>query len=204
MGLFDGIHIIGLTGQSGAGKSTVGGCLRDNGFSVIDADGISRRVSGSESFLDEVKRSFPECISAGKLDRRKMAGVVFSSGERLKKYTDIIYPYIIKEVFNALYSLKSAGERIVIFDAPTLFESGLDSICGCVISVVAPMEHKIRRILERDGIPVEMVHSRLSSQKSEEFFKNNSDYLINNDGDLECLKDKVSSISERIKERFNG
>lgn len=203
MSLFEGIHIVGLTGQSGAGKTTVSSILKDNGFSVIDADGISRAVAKSEDFLCEVKRLFPECVIEGELDRKRMASAVFKSGELLRKYTAIIFPYITKEFFNALYRLKTDGEKIIIFDAPTLFESGLDSVCEAIIGVIAPMEVKIKRILNRDGIPVDMVHSRLDTQKSEEFFKNNSDYLINNDGDLDSLINAVCSIAERIKERFN-
>lgn len=204
MGLFHGVHIIGLTGQSGAGKSTVSCFMRANDFSVIDADGISKQVAATECFLKEIEKSFPECVLDGALDRKRMAAAVFNSPEKLKKYTEIIYPYIIKEVFNTVYRIKSAGESIVIFDAPTLFESGLNSICDGVISVIAPIEVKIKRILERDGIPVDMVYSRLGSQKSEEFFKNNSDYLINNNGDLNSLEDAVFSMSEKIKERFNA
>jgi dephospho-CoA kinase len=203
MSLFDNITIIGLTGQSGAGKSTVSVMLRANDLAVIDADKISHAVAGHPEFVAEVGRAFPECVENGAVMRQKLAGIVFNNREKLNAYTDIIYPYITKSIFDEIYALKQSGESIIVLDAPTLFESGLDSICKSVISIVAPMEVKLARLLERDGIPVELISSRLSSQKSEEYFKERSEYVIENDSDLNALESKTEETVRHIRERFN-
>lgn len=203
MGVFKEISVIGLTGQSGAGKSTVSAILRAEGLAVLDADAISNRVSAKESFLKEVKRFFPECVSDSGLDRRAAASIVFNSPEKMRLYESLIFPYITKMIFSEIKRLSDEGEKIVVLDAPTLFESGLDKICDMIISVVAPMDVKIRRILERDGIPLELVTSRLSSQKSEDFFELRSDYVIENSSDFNELERKAAFVAEKIKERFN-
>lgn len=202
MSLSDNVYIIGLTGQSGAGKSTVSKIFSQNGLPVIDADCISREVSRGEDFLKETAELFPDCVAGGKLDRRKLASIVFNDPQKLLSYTNIIYPYITKAVFSEIKRLKEQANTVIILDAPTLFESGLDDICAAVVSVIAPMELKIKRILERDNIPVELVYSRLGSQNSEEYFKSRSDYVIENDSDLDSLKEKTLDIIAKLAKRF--
>lgn len=203
MSLFDNITIVGLTGQSGAGKSTVSAMIRSNDLAVIDADKASHAVAAYQEFIEEVGKAFPDCVENGSLIRQKLAGIVFNDREKLNAYTSIIYPYITKRIFDEISSLKQSGERIIVLDAPTLFESGLDSLCKSVISVVAPMEIKLARLLERDGIPVELISSRLSSQKSEDYFKERSDYIIVNDSDFNSLEAKTEATVKSIRERFN-
>ncbi|MCD8108036.1 MAG: dephospho-CoA kinase [Oscillospiraceae bacterium] len=204
MGLFesDKIRVIGLTGQSGAGKSTVSGIFSEEGFPTINADEISHAVSSYQSFLEEVSLLFPECVSENGLDRRKLAGIVFCNGEKLKTYTDIIFPYISREIFRKIESFRLSGESLVLLDAPTLFESGLDDICSSVVSVIAPMELKIQRVLERDGIPVEMVESRLGSQKSDDMFISKSQFTIVNNADIESLRIKTISVIDELRRLY--
>ncbi|MBR5121292.1 MAG: dephospho-CoA kinase [Oscillospiraceae bacterium] len=200
---FMGINVVGLTGQSGAGKSTVSEIMQENGMAVVNADAVSHFVAQNPEFLKEVKAIFTECVGENGLDRQKLAGIVFNDKQLLQTYAKIIYPYIIRQIFKEIEAFKADGEKIVILDAPTLFESGLDDICSAVISVVAPFEAKIARILERDGIPVELVKSRLSSQNSEDFFAKKSDILINNSGSREELAEKVQETAKLVREMFN-
>ena len=204
MNTFENVTIIGLTGQSGAGKTTVSKIFNENGFCVIDADAISRKVSTDKSFLGEVYELFPDCVSNEGLNRQKLAGIVFNNEKALDDYTSLIYPYITFEVFKLIKYYKTNGGKLILLDAPTLFESGLDVICNCIVSVTAPLELKIQRILARDGIPYEMVRSRLSSQNSESFFAMRSDYLISNDSTALDLTDKTHAVISSIKERFNA
>jgi len=204
MNTFENVTIIGLTGQSGAGKTTVSKIFNENGFCVIDADAISRKVATDKSFLGEVYELFPDCVSNEGLNRQKLAGIVFNNEKALDDYTSLIYPYITFEVFKLIKYYKTNGGKLILLDAPTLFESGLDVICNCIVSVTAPLELKIQRILARDGIPYEMVRSRLSSQNSESFFAMRSDYLISNDSTALDLTDKTHAVISSIKERFNA
>lgn len=204
MNTFEDVCIIGLTGQSGAGKTTVSKIFADNGFCIIDADGISRDVSNKKEFLIEVKELYHDCVTDEGLDRRKLAGIVFNDKKALNEYTSLIYPYITYEVFDLIKRFKANEEKFILLDAPTLFESGLDSICNCIVSVTAPLETKIERLLKRDGIPYEMVYSRLSAQNSESFFAQRSDYLISNDSSADDLNEKVKNVITLIKERFDA
>lgn len=205
MGLFesDKLRVIGLTGQSGAGKSTVSKIFSDEGFPTINADEISHFVSDNKAFLDEVSSLFPDCVTDDGLDRKKLAGIVFCSSVKLKSYTDIIFPYISREVLRQIEAHRASGERIVLLDAPTLFESGLDDICSTVVSVIAPMELKIQRVLKRDGIPVEMVKSRLGSQKSDEMFISKSQFTIVNNSDIGSLKEKSLCVIEELRRLYS-
>ena len=203
MNTTDGIVIIGLTGQSGAGKSTASEMLSKRGFTFINCDDTAYRAASIPEFLSEVTEHFPLCVENGQLKRRELASIVFNDQKLLKLYNSLIFPYITAELFSEIRRLKSEGEKLVILDAPTLFESGLQDLCDAVISVIAPLDVKIRRILGRDGIPVELVTSRISSQHDEDFFKSRSDWVIINDGGIEVLNDRVERLSVEIRERFN-
>lgn len=203
MKTLDGVNIVGLTGQSGAGKTTASHLFSDCGISVIDCDEVAREVADIQDFLEETEIHFPGCVDDGALDRRKLAGIVFNNSEKLRLYTSLIFPYITSLVFKRIRELKAIGKRLIILDAPTLFESGLDEICSAVIGVVAPFEVKLRRILERDNIPVELVRSRISSQHDEMYFSERSDYVIVNDGDLQTLEQRITNVAMAIKERFD-
>ena len=99
--------------------------FQKNGFRIIDADEISRSVAQTNEFLREVRELFPDCVDELGLDRKKLAAIVLYSPDKLKSYTDIIYPYITKNVLKTLTGFADDGANIVVLDAPTLFESGL-------------------------------------------------------------------------------
>lgn len=204
MNTLEGITVIGLTGQSGAGKSTVSEIFSACGIPVIDCDKIAHRVSGFPDFLKDVSKVYPDCVDGSGLLRKKLGAVVFNDRAKLREYEKIIFPYITAEIFKEIRMLKQSGERLVILDAPTLFESGMDSVCTEIISVIAPFDVKLRRVLERDNIPVEFARSRLSSQISEKFFYDRSDTVIVNDSSLEVLTEKAKAIAGELKERFNA
>lgn len=203
MKTLDGVVLVGLTGQSGAGKSTASAYFRDYKIPVIDCDKVAHKVSEYPDFLADVSKVFPDCVDSGGLMRKKLGAVVFNDPKKLKAYGKIIFPYITAEIFKEIREIKGRGERLIILDAPTLFESGIDAVCGAVVSVVAPFDIKLTRVLSRDGIPVEFAKSRLSSQFSEKYFYDRSDYVIVNDGDMTDLRNKVISVAKELMERFD-
>lgn len=204
MKTLDGINLIGLTGQSGSGKTTVSKLFESLGIAVINCDDIAKKVAGFPAFLREVSSAFPDCVDDIGLNRRKMAATVFNNPAKMRLYSGIIYPYITAEVFRLIRENKSIGKRLLILDAPTLFESGLDVLCCSIISVIAPFDVKMRRILERDGIPVELAKSRISSQHDEEFFRAKSEFLIINDGGLNDLERAVTEIALAVKGKYDA
>ncbi len=191
------ISITGLTGMSGAGKSTAAKLFSENGFTVIDCDLIARKVAQNKSFLKELSERFDERLlnSDGTLDRKKTAEVVFKDKDKNKKYFGIIFPYITYVILDSLRSL--TGD--VIIDAPTLFEAKMDMLCDNVVSVVASEQTCIKRIAARDNLSEEQAKLRLSAQHGEKFFRENSDFVIENDGG--DLSEKVDKIIRTIRNR---
>lgn len=191
------IMIIGLTGQSGAGKSTVCRVFEESGFHVIDCDAIARKTADNPRFLDEVLRRFTEELitSEGALDRKAVAKLIFTNNEKRGRYQRIIFPYIVNEIMR---EITRAGGNILI-DAPTLFEAKLDMLCDKIVSVTANLDKCAERIIKRDKILPEQAYERLSSQHSADFFKERSDYNIENNGTLEKLTSSAKQITDKLK-----
>lgn len=194
------MRIYGLTGMSGAGKSTVGERLALAGFYPIDCDKVSRRVTEKgKPALSMIERAFgKEYICAdGTLNRRKLGGLVFSDGEKLKTLEKILYPYITYEIVSRI---NDSGEEYILLDAPTLFESGIDAVCDAVISVVCDRDISLQRIMARDGIDKKAALDRLSRQHPAEFYIKKSEYYIENNSGKERLISAADALAKRLKE----
>lgn len=194
------IMIIGLTGMSGAGKSTACEVFRQRGFAVIDCDKIARETAGNRDFLNELQSRFPENLlnADGSLNRGITAKTIFTDNGKRKLYNQIIFPYIIYEVIR---EIRSAGGDVLI-DAPTLFDAGLEMICTETVGVTASSETCARRITKRDGITPERALERLSAQRGEEFFKKRCDHIIENNGELSDFADRAEKITNKLKGRI--
>ena len=199
--------VIGLTGQSGAGKTTVCRVFAENGFSVIDADRIARQVmeTGTQC-LEEVAECFGRDIlnEDGSLNRQKLADIVFTDKVRLKQLNAISYPYITSEILKLINKYTDEKKKLVLLDAPTLFESRADDLCDLIISVTATEKNRAERISKRDGITPEQIKERFSSQHTEKFFINHSDFIIKNNKSAEMLVEKAKEVAEKIKEYYNA
>lgn len=198
--------IVGLTGQSGSGKTTVCQVFRDNGFEVINADTIAREVmTPGEKCLSEVSEFFSKdnVISEdGTLNRSRLAEIVFTDEAKLGLLNSITYPHITERILNNIKKLAESGSKFILLGAPTLFESHADDFCDLVISVLSRRESRIQRIMQRDSISREKAENRLNSQLTDEFFMNNSDYIIKNNKSISVLKDKALEVSNKVKEYY--
>jgi dephospho-CoA kinase len=196
--------IIGLCGGSGAGKGIVAEKFALYGIPSIDADAVYRDISGAGSpLLSELKLAFGEGIisSDGELDRRALASLVFSEKGRtelLPILNKITHKAVICETERRIAELSESGIPAVIFDAPQLFESGFNTKCDKIVSVIADREIRIARIMNRDSISRERATARIESQLSDEFFSKNSDFIIVNNGSEERLERAVAEIAEKI------
>ncbi len=175
--------IVGLTGPTGAGKTTVSKLLAENGYEIIDADLSARRVvlPGSPC-LGRIAEAFSTDIlnADGTLNRRALGQLVFADNTRLKQLEAIIYPYIIKDINLLIADSARQGHKLVVLDAPTLFESGCDKLCDKVMVVIAPLTARLMRIMSRDNISYEQAMQRISSQQSDEFYVSRADYVVDN------------------------
>lgn len=199
--------IVGLTGQTGAGKTTVAEKLKKYGYSVIDADKIAALVTEKGSpVLPKLAEAFGADVlnSDGTLNRKLLAERAFASPDRTLLLNDITHPEIVRLILKKINGEFWNGYEAVLLDAPQLFESKLNEKCNLIISVTAPEEVRIARIMQRDGIDERAARQRISVQKTEQFFMDNSDILIENDGNEENLNDKVLYAARMIESRISG
>ena len=195
--------VVGLTGQSGAGKTTISDAFRENGFEIINCDIVAREVTNADSeCCKELAKLFPSCFDENySLDRQKLGEIVFSDKNKLQMLNDTIYPFINKLIDEKINAVPS---RFILLDAPTLFEAGADKLCSVIVSVVADFGIRLERITKRDGISAELAEKRFSSQHTMEFFKAHSDFVIENNGSVNDTFQKTCEVIETIKERYNG
>lgn len=195
--------VIGMTGPTGSGKSTVGELLCEKGFKIVDADKVARRVTekGSPS-LGELCVAFGDDIllENGELDRAMLAKKAFADKESLEKLNSITHPAIIELIKQEIDTLKASGESKIILDAPQLFEAGAQNLCDFILSVLADKEIRLERIKSRDNITDEQALSRINAQKSDEFFVENSDFVIYNNSDTEALTPQIDMLITKTLE----
>ena len=199
--------IVGLTGQTGAGKSTVGRRFAELGFGVIDCDKVSREVTVAGSrCLAALTKEFGASIqnTDGSLNRRTLGKIVFSDREKLERLDRVIFPYIRENIQEKIELLRQEGFSVIVLDAPTLFESGANDMCDCIVSVLADSAVRQRRIVKRVGLSEEEARRRMDSQLPEHYLKEHSDYVICNNGAQQALLNRTDEIVGEIKERLNG
>lgn len=203
MNSLNGVMVVGLTGQTGAGKSTVSKVFEANGFAVINADHVARNVveKGSRC-LAEIEDFFGRNVinSDGTLNRKALAAIVFSDRSKLEMLNTITYPYITSSILKKIRMHASRDEKLILLDAPTLFESRADDFCEIIISVLADHDIRQTRIISRDGLTAEQAQKRMNSQLDEEFFGSHSDYIIHNNGDLDTVNEISKEVSDKIKD----
>ena len=201
MNSLDGVMVIGLTGQTGAGKSTVSKVFVQNGFRLIDADAISRHVVARGSHcLADLQECFTDAILTpdGELDRKVMASIAFSDHRKLEMLNTIMYPYIVGEILRMIHRFSQQNHKLILLDAPTLFESRADDFCDLIISVVAKPELRMQRIMERDHISEKAAQQRMEMQLTEEFFRLHSDTVLENNSGFSELWDAAQELSPKL------
>lgn len=174
---------LGLTGPTGAGKTTVARLLEQNGIPLVDADAIARTVTEKGSpVLSALADTFGKDIlfPDGSLDRRALAAVAFSSKENTEKLNAVTHPAILARIRRALAD--ATGDAVVL-DAPLLFETGLDALCDHTAAIVADEAVRLARITARDGISEEAAKKRMAVQPDTAFYAARADILLYNNGD---------------------
>lgn len=186
--------------MSGAGKSTACNVFKSEGFDVIDCDLICRRiVEKGKPCLSEIAKVFGPAVlkEDGSLDRAETGRIIFSDEEKRRLLNGIMYPYVSYIIINTIVKM---DKGFVVLDAPTLFESGIDSICDSIVSIVAEKQVLLSRIEIRDSISREQAENRLASQHDIEFFSDRSDHLIKNNGSSEEFFSEIMKTIKNMKE----
>lgn len=188
--------VIGLTGQTGAGKTTVCKFARELGCAVVNADSIAREaLAPGTQCLKRLAEIFGSDIidDDGCCKRSLLAERAFSDKEKTALLNEVTHPWIIEK--SAQY-IRNELEKtdIVIFDAPQLFESGGDGLCDMVIAVTAPESMRLERIMNRDGIDQSAAMLRINAQHGEDYYSSRADFVINGSNDLESVRREVERI----------
>jgi dephospho-CoA kinase len=189
--------IIGLTGGIGSGKTTVANHFRVAGIPVYIADDEARKIMQSDEINAEIKKKFGDTVfDNGILNREKLSGIVFNDPEKLKLLNAIIHPAVKKHFSSWILNQKNAP--YIIYEAAILFESGSYKDCDIIITVTAPLELRIQRVIQRDKTTRENVLSRINMQWNDEKRIEKSDFVIENDT-TEIAKSAVDKILKILK-----
>jgi dephospho-CoA kinase len=195
------MHLIGLTGNLGCGKTTVAAMFARRGARVIDADSITRGLlAPGKKCVKKVAKEFPHVIlSASSINRSELAKIVFNNPLELQKLTDILYPEALKVIKGQLSRYKH--ESFVVLDVPLLFESGWDKITDTTIVVKAKRRQQIERAQKRLGITRGDAMRRLANQMPLKEKCDMADIIIDNSHDLAGTQAQVDKIINMLRRR---
>lgn len=190
--------IIGLTGPTGSGKSIAAAVARDMGVKVIDCDKVARQAveKGTKGLISLVNE-FGEGIlnPDGTLNRKKLAEIAFSNAQNTERLNFTLLPHITE-----LVNLQLDADKILL-DAPTLFESGIDSICTDTIAVLSDKDSRIKRIIKRDGLTINEAMLRVNAGKSDEFYTERAGRILYNNGQTQ---EYILSATALFSKLFGG
>lgn len=192
---------IGLTGKTGAGKSTIALYFKEKGCKIIDGDVIARNITekGSE-VLPALQSAFGEDIldKNGCLIRKLLAERAFSCEEKTELLNQITHPHIKRKCEEEIEKGKSQGYKIFVIDAAALLESSCKDLCQKIVVVTAPEEIRLERILKRDNISLSQAQRRIKAQKEDEYYFSRADIIIRNYPPYDEAEDKYKELEELL------
>ena len=183
--------VIGITGPTGAGKTTVLRVLTGWGGVVVDCDRVYHELlDTSRPMLDELRAQFGDGIfdEHGGLRRKELGAIVFGERRALERLNAITHRYVVQWVDERLSQAEAEGRPAVALDAIALWESGLGERCHVTVAVTASEEVRLRRIMAREGISEEYARLRLSAQRPSAYFEARCDHILRNDGEQSRLE----------------
>ena len=185
--------IFGLTGCTGAGKTSALKAIESLGGQVIDCDALYyRMLDENEAMRNAINEKFPGVFSKeGKLDRAKLGEEVFAKKDRLAQLNEIVFRFLVPEVERYVTALP---DGLYAIDAINLLESGLDRLCDRTIAITAPVELRVRRIMARDHISEQYARLRISAQKVDEYYRSKCDCELTNALDTPGEFEKTAAL----------
>lgn len=176
--------ILGITGGSGCGKTTLLRALESRGAVVLDCDEIYHELLRSDgALLAAIGTRFPGVVEADSLNRKKLGAIVFADPAALEDLNAITHSAVRDEVLLHLAS----NPALAAIDAIALFESGLSELCDATVAVIAPAEDRVRRLMARDGISEDYARSRIAAQHDDAWFREKCTYVLENNGTIDAF-----------------
>ena len=186
--------IIGITGGTGCGKTTLLTEIEKLGGLVLDCDAIYHDLLRSDTqLLAAIEYRFPGVVENGQLNRKKLGAIVFTDKDALQDLNTITHGAVKQAV---LRQLESRPELAAI-DAIALFEGGLAELCDLTVAITAPVEARVQRLMVRDNIPEDYARSRIAAQHDEGWFQERCDEILENNGNMDTFQSKCLAFLAR-------
>jgi dephospho-CoA kinase len=196
------VKLVGLTGGIASGKTAAAAILRRLGAAVVNADELSREVvrPGEEAWKEIITAFGPAVLQQDKtLDRKKLRKLVFDDPAARKKLEAIIHPKVRALAEKKFHELKAAGNEIIVYEVPLLFEGQLQLWLRPVILIACSTATQKQRLQQRDGLTDEQAQRHLNAQMSLEQKRRLADYVVENNGSLDDLEQQVKTVLDKIK-----
>ena len=188
--------ILGITGGTGCGKTTLLKEIENRGGLVLDCDAVYHELlTRDEALLKAINDRFPGVVVEKKLERKRLGAIVFADPKALADLNAITHGAIKAEILRRL----AEQPALAAIDAIALFEGGLAELCDTTVAVCAPYDVRVERLMQRDGISREYAENRISAQKSESWFREMCDYTLYNDGTWAEFEEKCAAFLDRLK-----
>ena len=187
--------ILGITGGTGCGKTTLLKEIEERGGLVLDCDAVYHELLTRDmELLNAINDRFPGVVVDKKLERKKLGAIVFNDKQALLDLNTITHGAIRDEIVRRL----AEKPALAAIDAIALFEGGLARLCDATVAVCAPFETRVERLMQRDGISREYAQNRINAQKSESWFREQCRYTLYNDGTREEFQRKCAEFLDGL------
>ena len=199
------MHIIGITGGTGAGKTSAVNALQTLGIQALDCDAIYHEMLADNAEMSAgIEAQFNNVSTDGKIDRRRLGEIVWCDPNALHKLNTITHKFMCIEIEKRISTLKAQGVKIIAIDAIALIESGQGKKCDIVVGIIAPLEKRLSRIIKRDDLTKEHALMRINAQQPESFYRGNCDYILENPYDTQAeFEQKCTEFFTKYISRLN-
>ena len=187
--------ILGITGGTGCGKTTLLNVIAEKGGLILDCDAVYHQLlTRDDRLLQAIEARFPGTVENGQLQRKKLGAIVFSDHNALQDLNKITHSAIKEEVLRQL----EAKPRLAAIDAIALFEGGLAELCDTIVAVTAPVEVRVQRLMQRDQISEDYARSRIAAQHDESWFRQHCHHILENDSTQAHFQEKCVAFLKNL------
>ena len=187
--------ILGITGGTGCGKTTLLNIIAEKGGLILDCDAVYHQLlTRDDRLLQAIEARFPGTVENGQLQRKKLGAIVFSDHNALQDLNKITHSAIKEEVLRQL----ETKPRLAAIDAIALFEGGLAELCDTIVAVTAPVEVRVQRLMQRDQISEDYARSRIAAQHDESWFRQHCHHILENDSTQAHFQEKCVAFLRNL------